>query len=164
MVCPLTFFGMTTTLDLSAFSPYAGHAINDPEQLAKSILAYFEDIKDLDPGLLSISDPLWNGFTTIRELTITWEVNGCTGDDRFLVTTDLIHHILDIAFRDEARHPFWDLICMYLIKGQVSTRFDHLCAHAHAAHLCQKTSELFFGALDPRHPFLAPILREVQVD
>jgi len=158
MVGPLTFFDMTTTTksDLTALN-----VITEPAHLASLILECFDDIKDFDPGVLSISYDFRDGDLTDRELTITWQVNGCDWNEdaysEFLVTTRVIDYILDAAFCNHGRHPFWHLICMFLMQGEVSIRFDHLYAYAHAAHVCARNSAMFFGALDPEHPFSAYI-------
>lgn len=144
----------------------ARNVITEPEHLVKLILECFEDIKDFDPGVLSISYDFRDGDLSDRYLHILWQVNGCEWNEDaysdFLVTTRVIDYILDAAFCKHGRHPFWHLICMYLMKGgEVSTRFDHLCAYAHAAHVCERNSEMFFGALDPEHPFSAYIGKRV---
>jgi len=132
--------------------------------LADRILRYFTEIRQLDPGFLSISDSPCSRHTNLRELTITWEVNDCIGDTGFLVTHDLLEYVRGCAFCDDNRQPFWDLIASYEVLDRVPTRFDHLCAYAHAAYVCQRTDEVFFGALDPCHPFVCLFGVKIRVD
>jgi len=136
--------------------------ISGSEHLANLIVQYFHDIKDLDPGELSITatpvdgrrHPASRNFDHCYNLTITWDVNGCTGDNIFPVFRVLRDFIYDKGFRDGGRDPFWDLICMYLVKGKVSTRFDHLYYLAQDSLVCQRSMSRFYGSLEPGHPFV----------